>query len=659
LGGLFAFYEDGTPVPGWPAAGVVGFVTAAIEDLDRDGVVELVAADQGHVYVWSPTGNLKPGWPFLFPSPFDRPNKGAAVGDVDGDGLGDVAFGLFSIPALYVLQADGTSLPGFPLSFPYGLGEGLSMADVEDDGVEEIWIQELSGVRILDGNGEPLPGWPVSAIRGNAPPAIGDLDGDGHLEMVWGTTGGDANVYVFRDDGSLMPGWPIVVPTFTFNSQVALGDIDGDGGPDVVLGGFTASLSATGRIYAWHFDGTPVAGFPFVVPEGKSILGSSVTITDLDQDGDVDLLVGTVTGIGGTADGRVFAFDLPAAYNPTTMEWPTLGHDNRHTSRYEPPPRLAAHAGFDQDVECTSPDGAVVTLDGSHSADKDSTPGTNDDLVAFDWYENFGGPSEQFLGTGETIPATLSLGSHEITLRVTDQTGNQDTDAVRIAVVDTTAPELAVAPLLLWPPNHRLVSVAGEATDLCGPFSVELESAASSEPDDAPGGGDGATLGDIAIGAGGSLELRAERDGRGDGRVYTVAFQATDASGNSTTQTFEVVVPHDLGGSTEPLVLEASQEQAGTVLAWEEIPGAWSYDVVRGDLANLRELTGSYRLGSLTCIASGATETSTAGLEDPQLPPLGQGFFYLAGYDDGRHSGYGTEGAAKDRFVPPGQEGCR
>jgi hypothetical protein len=56
---------------------------------------------------------------------------------------------------------------------------------------------------------------------------------------------------------------------------------------------------------------------------------------------------------------------------------------------------------------------------------------------------------------------------------------------------------------------------------------------------------------------------------------------------------------------------------------------------------------------------SQAAQTTTAGHEDGEVPPVGQGFFYLAGYDDGHNSGYGTESAAKDRFVPPGQEGCR
>ena len=50
--------------------------------------------------------------------------------------------------------------------------------------------------------------------------------------------------------------------------------------------------------------------------------------------------------------------------------------------------------------------------------------------------------------------------------------------------------------------------------------------------------------GDIQL-VNGQLFLRAERAGNSDGRVYTLTFQGTDASGNSTTATRTVVVPHN------------------------------------------------------------------------------------------------------------------
>jgi hypothetical protein len=117
---------------------------------------------------------------------------------------------------------------------------------------------------------------------------------------------------------------------------------------------------------------------------------------------------------------------------------------------------------------------------------------------------------------------------------------------------DVTAPSLAITltPDTLWQANHRLAPVSAHVsvTDDADPNpTVTLVSITSSEPDN--GLGDGDTLGDIQGAAFGTDDreflLRAERSGKGDGRVYTVTYQARDAAGNTTTATAQVSVPHD------------------------------------------------------------------------------------------------------------------
>jgi hypothetical protein len=76
-----------------------------------------------------------------------------------------------------------------------------------------------------------------------------------------------------------------------------------------------------------------------------------------------------------------------------------------------------------------------------------------------------------------------------------------------------------------------------------------LQSVASSEPDDAPGGGDGATTADVQGAAAGNADfdllLRAERAGSGPGRAYSAVYRAIDGAGNVATATGIVTVPHD------------------------------------------------------------------------------------------------------------------
>ena len=129
-----------------------------------------------------------------------------------------------------------------------------------------------------------------------------------------------------------------------------------------------------------------------------------------------------------------------------------------------------------------------------------------------------------------------------------------------IEVVDLDPPvidRLAIDPPILWPPDHRLVDVhvEAQATDGCDPAPVvRLVAVSSDEDDDANGVGDGHTTGDIR-GADLdtddlALQLRAERQGVGDGRTYTLTYEAEDASGNVATRMVTVSVPHDMGGAS-------------------------------------------------------------------------------------------------------------
>ena len=129
-------------------------------------------------------------------------------------------------------------------------------------------------------------------------------------------------------------------------------------------------------------------------------------------------------------------------------------------------------------------------------------------------------------------------------------------DDISFMKIDETPPVITTTSYTIWPPNHEywwLTSpmFATSVTDDCDNSPVVvITSVWSDEVEDAIGNGDGATYDDILIGGVcESVILRAERQGGGNGRVYTIEIKATDASGNSSTATATVSVPHNSTGS--------------------------------------------------------------------------------------------------------------
>ena len=147
---------------------------------------------------------------------------------------------------------------------------------------------------------------------------------------------------------------------------------------------------------------------------------------------------------------------------------------------------------------------------------------------------------------------SLGVGAQQTyVLRVIDTFAQADEDVTHVAVVDTTPPNLSVSVsrAVLSPPNHKLVTINAMvvATDTCDASPVvRLVSIMSTEADN--GLGDGDQPNDIQGASFGTDDrqflLRNERSGTGSGRVYTITYSATDASGNTTVRQATVTVPH-------------------------------------------------------------------------------------------------------------------
>ncbi len=170
--------------------------------------------------------------------------------------------------------------------------------------------------------------------------------------------------------------------------------------------------------------------------------------------------------------------------------------------------------------------------------------------------------SGQVTFTYTATQGIAGLGTDQIQACFTDDLSVESCATAEKTWQDTTPPQVdvSVSPDLLWPPNHRYVTVEVtlNAHDNVDPNpAVQLVSVTSSEPDN--GQGDGNTTHDIVIQDDYHMKLRSERSGLGDGRYYTIQYQVTDFSGNTTEASTSVFVPHDkaqaIGMGYSPVLL--------------------------------------------------------------------------------------------------------
>jgi hypothetical protein len=307
-------------------------------------------------------------------------------------------------------------------------------------------------------------------------------------------------------------------------------------------------------------------------------------------------------------------------------------------------------------------DGFTVCAGDCDDANPAIHPGATESCDGRD--DNCDGQVDEGFGIGTSCVRDIDA-CHQVSGALACSADGTEAQCVgQVGVVDTTPPTITAGaqPPVLWPPNHRMVEVTESvaASDQCSVPTVTLTSVRSLEPDDAPGDQDGETTDDIQGADLGTADfaftLRAERSGDGAGRAYEVTYSAVDGSGNRSSVTSIVFVPHDEGGATEPLMLSVENPAEGTWLGWDAVAGALSYRAIRGSVGALRNAGDFIDLGTVTCVQPPSTATDTRAHADAAAPPLGEAFFYLVAYNDGQDSGFGTVSAPKPRIVTGG--GC-
>ena len=192
-----------------------------------------------------------------------------------------------------------TPMPGFPLSFgsntTYKPMRGLTLADLNNDGADEIILCHNEQINVIDGQGNIL--WTQTLTGGMAqyPATVGDINNDGLLEVVALTAYGNARggINVFTNTGE------ILLSTITNNNPLicapVLADLNNDGELEIIFNGRgKASASISAGIHVWNLQGEELPGFPFEMPSTPSF---TPTLADIDGDGSLEIFTATTSAL--------------------------------------------------------------------------------------------------------------------------------------------------------------------------------------------------------------------------------------------------------------------------------------------------------------------------------------------------------------------------
>jgi hypothetical protein len=333
---FYLLRSNGSVCPGWPKSiNGVWPGSPALYDIDNDGTLEIIVAYNGTgsapsvLYVFNMDGTIAAGWPRTVGGAV----KGSpAVADIDGDGYVEIVLSGNFDHNVYIWRHNGEPYPGWPqhdneFSEAYC---SASVGDLDNDGDMEIVSAGGSKIFVRHHDGTTAAGWPRSAsttIDGS--PALADIDGDGDLEIFVGSSMGGM-AYVWHHNGAFVQGWPVntggsgqILIDGSVAPTPAIGDVDGDGEVDIVIADCDSH-----NVYAFSKNGVPLAnGWPKVVPEAYQYVASPA-IGDIDKDGTVEVAIGTRGGF-------VYLWREQAAYDENTMEWPMFRHDLQQTGWYE------------------------------------------------------------------------------------------------------------------------------------------------------------------------------------------------------------------------------------------------------------------------------------------------------------------------------------
>tara|TARA_B100001123_G_scaffold391289_1_gene469534 strand:- start:568 stop:2112 length:1545 start_codon:yes stop_codon:yes gene_type:complete len=329
IGRLHAIDLEGNPKPGFPfdlQDQIWG--SPAVADIDSDDDIEIIACSKNkRVYALNADGSIQMQYntgKYLIATP--------AIGNIDDDEDLEIIVGSYASSSssnrLYVINPDGSDVPGFPLLIGEKMHRGVGLADFNNNGKVDIVVgTDSENIYLIYDDGTIADGFPFEGDGDfRSEPTIIDYDNEkiiltatkngtfyaiNHLaqaifsietsddilvspSILFSSTGvptiffgnKDGELYAIDINGSILEGWPVVL-TSEIISSPSISDLNSDFSPEIIVS------TDDGLVHILNIDGSyygPTLEYPFA-------FSSSNLVYDLDLDGDLEIFCGTGDGL--------------------------------------------------------------------------------------------------------------------------------------------------------------------------------------------------------------------------------------------------------------------------------------------------------------------------------------------------------------------------
>jgi hypothetical protein len=237
---------------------------------------------------------------------------GPTVADLDG-GTKEIIGSTWDSRGIFVFDLAGQSKPGWPVTLGEAMYSAVAAADLQGDGEKElvvgsngydVYALRANGTELMDGDNNPATLGVFKRTGGMynyGSPALAPLQNDGTNAIVFGAT--DAHLYVWRYDGTNLPGFPAHLGAGV-RSSPAVGSLDGPAGPlSIVVAAMCDS------IYVFSASGSRRPGFPVSCRMEPNNRNPSPALADMNDDGYLEV-------VQASTGGGIYVWDRTGAIVP-------------------------------------------------------------------------------------------------------------------------------------------------------------------------------------------------------------------------------------------------------------------------------------------------------------------------------------------------------